>query len=130
CPARRARPAQRMNPLLAVSDLTIEFPTERAVAVPVSHVEFSIARGETLALVGESGSGKSLTGLALLGLVPPPGRIAPGSRIRLDGTELVGLSGAALRQIRGRRIGMVFQDALTSLTPGLRVGDQLQEAIT
>jgi oligopeptide/dipeptide ABC transporter ATP-binding protein len=119
-----------MTPLLEVRDLTISFPTERGEAVPVSHVDLTIERGETVALVGESGSGKSLTGLALLGLVPPPGRVDAGSRILLDGDDIAGLSSAAMRSIRGRRIGIVFQDALTSLTPVLTVGDQLREAVS
>ena len=120
-----------MTPLLDVRNLTIRFPTRSGPpGIPVSHVDLSIARGETLALVGESGSGKSLTGLALLGLVPPPGQVDPESRILLDGQNIAGLSGEAIRAIRGGRIGIVFQDALTSLTPVLTVGSQLREAIT
>ncbi len=120
-----------MSPLLEVRDLTIRFPARGGKeAVPVSHVSLRIERGETLALVGESGSGKSLTGLALLGLVPTPGRLGEGSSIRLDGEEIAGLEGEAIRRVRGRRIGIVFQDALTSLTPVLTVGSQLREAIT
>ena len=119
-----------MSILLEVHDLTIRFPTARGESVPVSRVSLRIERGETLALVGESGSGKSLTGLALLGLVPPPGRLDPASRILLDGSDVTRLTGDALRTIRGGRIGIVFQDALTSLTPVLTVGDQLREAIT
>ena len=122
-----------MNPLLEIRDLTISFPTPAGMgstSIPVSHVNLVIARGETLALVGESGSGKSLTGLALLGLVPHPGRVDPNSSIRLDGQEISQLHGEALRAVRGRRIGIVFQDALTSLTPVLTIGSQLREAIT
>jgi len=120
-----------MTLLLEIRDLTIRFPAARGgTSVPVSHVNLSIMRGETLALVGESGSGKSLTGLALLGLVPPPGLVDPASSIRLDDQEITTLRGEALRAIRGRRIGIVFQDALTSLTPVLTVGSQLREAIT
>lgn len=120
-----------MSPLLEIRDLTILFPARQgAPAVPVSHLNLRIERGETLALVGESGSGKSLTALALLGLLPPPGRLSTGSRILLDGVDIAGLSGEAIRAIRGRRIGMVFQDALTSLTPVLTVGAQLREAVT
>ncbi|HTL05720.1 MAG TPA: ABC transporter ATP-binding protein [Gemmatimonadales bacterium] len=119
-----------MSPLLEVRDLTIRFPTARGTAVPVAGVSLTIERGETVALVGESGSGKSLTGLALLGLVPPPGQVDPGSRILLDGKDLYRLDPEALRAVRGGRIGIVFQDALTSLTPVLTVGDQLREAIT
>jgi oligopeptide/dipeptide ABC transporter ATP-binding protein len=120
-----------MTPLLEVRDLTIRFPTQSGKpAIPVAHVDLSIARGEVLALVGESGSGKTLTGLALLGLIPPPGRLDAGSRILLDGADIAGLTGEAIRAIRGRRIGIVFQDALTSLTPVLTIGHQLREAVT
>jgi peptide/nickel transport system ATP-binding protein len=96
---------------------------------PVDGVSFSLDRGETLALVGESGSGKSLTSLALLRLVPPPGRIEPGSAIRLGDVEVLGLEGEALRRIRGKRIGMIFQDPMTSLNPVFTVGDQISEGV-
>jgi ABC-type dipeptide/oligopeptide/nickel transport system ATPase component len=96
---------------------------------PVDGVSFTLGRGETLALVGESGAGKSLTSLALLRLVPPPGRIDPGAAIRMDGTDLLALEGEALRRIRGRRIAMVFQDPMTSLNPVLTIGDQISETI-
>jgi oligopeptide/dipeptide ABC transporter ATP-binding protein len=118
-------------PLLEVLDLRIEFPHGRAgVSHPVDGVSFRIDRGETLALVGESGSGKSLTSLALLRLVPPPGRIDPRSSIQLDGIEVLGLEGEALRAVRGGRIGLVFQDPTTSLNPVLSVGYQIHEAVT
>ena len=119
--------------LLEVRNLTVEFPPPKAGgtrSVPVAGVDLDLDRGEILALVGESGSGKTLTGLALLGLVPHPGRVTPESRIRLDGEEITELRGEALRAIRGRRIGMIFQDPLTSLTPVLTVGTQLREALT
>ena len=120
-----------MTHLLEVQNLTIRFPGANGrEAVPVAQVDLYIDRGETLALVGESGSGKSLTGLALLGLVPPPGVVDPKSRILLDGKDIAHASGEAIRQVRGRRIGIVFQDALTSLTPVLTIGSQLREAIT
>jgi oligopeptide/dipeptide ABC transporter ATP-binding protein len=120
-----------MTHLLEVQNLTIRFPGANGrEAVPVAQVNLHIDRGETLALVGESGSGKSLTGLALLGLVPPPGVVDANSRIRLDGKDIAHASGEAIRQVRGRRIGIVFQDALTSLTPVLTIGSQLREAIT
>ncbi len=115
--------------LLQVADLRLEFPLRDGLIRPVDGVSFTIARGETVALVGESGCGKSLTSLALLRLVPPPGRIAEGSRITLDGIDLLGLDQRAMREVRGGRIGMVFQDPMTSLNPVLRVGDQVAETI-
>ena len=124
--------APRTSHLLQVRDLTIRFPPLRGApaSTPVSGVNFEIHQGEILALVGESGSGKSLTGLALLGLVPHPGTIDPASRITLESQEITSLKGEALRRIRGGRIGMVFQDPGTSLTPVLTIGTQLSEAIT
>ena len=92
-------------------------------------MSFSLERGKTMALVGESGCGKSLTSLALLQLVPPPGRIEPGSVIRLGDTDVLALQGEALRRIRGRRIGMIFQDPMTSLNPVFTVGAQIVEGI-
>jgi oligopeptide/dipeptide ABC transporter ATP-binding protein len=92
-------------------------------------VSFTLERGETLALVGESGCGKTLTSLALLRLVPPPGRIETGSGIRLADADVLGLEGEALRRIRGRRIGMIFQDPMTSLNPVFTVGAQIAEGI-
>ncbi|HEU5218796.1 MAG TPA: ABC transporter ATP-binding protein [Gemmatimonadales bacterium] len=119
-----------MSHLLEVADLRVEFPAPaNRVAVPVDGVTLTVDRGETLALVGESGSGKSLTALALLRLVPSPGRIAPGSRILLDGEDLLALDAPRLRAVRGGRIGIVFQDATTSLNPTLTVGSQLTETI-
>lgn len=119
-----------MTPLLEVRDLRVEFPGPAGPVHPVDGVSFQLERGETLALVGESGSGKSLTGLALLRLVPAPGTIGAGSAIRLDGVDLLALQGEALRQVRGGRIGLVFQDPMTSLNPVLTAGYQVQEAIT
>jgi oligopeptide/dipeptide ABC transporter ATP-binding protein len=118
--------------LLSVDQLRVAFPRDRAGLAfhPVDGVSFEVDRGETVALVGESGSGKSLTGLALLRLVPPPGSIAPGSRITLDGQDVLALRGEALRAIRGGRIGLVFQDPMTSLNPVLTAGYQVQEALT
>ena len=119
-----------MSRILEVQDLRVSFPRpESGRFYPVDGVSFSLEKGETLALVGESGCGKSLTSLALLQLVPPPGRIEPGSSIRMAGTDLLGLKGEALRQVRGRRIGMVFQDPMTSLNPVFTVGDQIMEGI-
>ena len=112
------------EPLLEIRDLGVSFFT-RAGAVPaVRGVDLRIEAGQTLAVVGESGSGKSVTALAVLGLVDPPGRIVEGS-IRFGGEELTTLSRTELRRVRGRRIGMVFQEPMTSLNPVFTVGDQI-----
>jgi oligopeptide/dipeptide ABC transporter ATP-binding protein len=118
-----------MTPLLEVRDLRVSFPAPGGPIFPVDGVSLSIERGETIALVGESGAGKSLTALALLRLPPPPGRIEPGSSLRLGDTDLLALEGEALRQMRGRRIAMVFQDPMTSLNPVLTIGEQISETI-
>jgi peptide/nickel transport system ATP-binding protein len=121
--------ASPADTLLSVEDLVITFPGTTGLAVPVDGVSFSLGRGETLALVGESGCGKSLTSLSLLRLIPPPGRIDSRSRIVFGGTDILALEERALRDIRGRRIGMVFQDPMTSLNPVFTVGDQVAEGI-
>ncbi|PKP63569.1 MAG: methionine ABC transporter ATP-binding protein, partial [Alphaproteobacteria bacterium HGW-Alphaproteobacteria-8] len=95
---------------------------------PVDGVSFDIEAGEILGVVGESGAGKSMTGAAVIGLIDPPGRIA-GGEVLLDGARIDDLAPEALRRVRGKRIGMVFQDPLTSLNPLLRIGDQLTETI-
>lgn len=119
-----------MTRVLDVQNLRISFPSsEHGSVYPVDGVSFWLDRGETLALVGESGCGKSLTSLALLQLVPSPGRIETGSVIRLGDTDVLGLEGEALRRIRGRRIGMIFQDPMTSLNPVFTVEDQIVEGI-
>jgi peptide/nickel transport system ATP-binding protein len=114
--------------ILEVEDLKIEFPTRRGALVAVDGVSFSIAAGEVLGVVGESGAGKSITGLAVIGLLEPPGRIAAGE-VRLEGRRIDNLPYEEMRRIRGRRIGMVFQDPLTSLNPLYTVGRQLEETI-
>jgi peptide/nickel transport system ATP-binding protein len=119
-----------MTRVLEVENLRISFPaSERGRVYPVDGVSFWLDRGETLALVGESGCGKSLTSLALLQLVPSPGHIERGSVIRLGNTDVLALQGEALRRIRGRRIGMIFQDPMTSLNPVFTVEDQIVEGI-
>jgi oligopeptide/dipeptide ABC transporter ATP-binding protein len=119
-----------MSAVLQVEKLRISFPDqERGRFYPVDGVSFTLERGRTLALVGESGCGKSLTSLALLRLVPAPGRIEPGSSIRVGETDVLSLEGEALRRIRGRRIGMIFQDPMTSLNPVFTVGDQIAEGV-
>jgi peptide/nickel transport system ATP-binding protein len=118
-----------MTALLDVSNLRVTFPTPAGPVHPVDGVSLTVSRGEVVALVGESGSGKSLTGLSLLRLVPRPGVIETGSQLLLEGTDLLGLSPAALRQVRGRRIAMIFQDPISSLNPVLTVGDQIGETV-
>jgi oligopeptide/dipeptide ABC transporter ATP-binding protein len=119
-----------MSRVLEVENLRVTFPAADGHRVAaVDGVSFALSRGETLALVGESGCGKSLTSLSLLRLVPAPGRIEPESRIRLGDADVLALEGEALREIRGRRIGMIFQDPMTSLDPVFRVGDQIAEGI-
>jgi len=115
-------------PLLEVRDLRVEFPTRRGTLVAVDGVSFAIAPGEVLGVVGESGAGKSLTGTAIIGLLEPPGRIAAGE-IRLEGRRIDELPPGEMRKLRGRRIGAIFQDPLTSLNPLYTVGDQLVETI-
>jgi peptide/nickel transport system ATP-binding protein len=119
-----------MSRVLEVRDLRVSFPgPDQSRFYPVDGVSFSLERGETMALVGESGSGKSLTSLALLQLVPSPGRVEPGSVIRMGETDVLALRGEELRRIRGRRVGMIFQDPMTSLNPVFTVGDQIAEGI-
>ena len=118
-----------VEPLLDVRNLRIEFPTRRGALVAVDDVSLSIAPGEVLGVVGESGAGKSLTGAAIIGLLEPPGRIAAGA-IKLAGLRIDNLPYDDMRKIRGREIGAIFQDPLTSLNPLYTVGQQLVETIT
>src|SRR5450755_156771 len=115
-------------PLLEVRRLRVEFPTRRATLVALDDVSFDIAPGEILGVVGESGAGKSLTGAAIIGLLDPPGRVASGE-IRFEGKRIDNLSYEAMRKLRGRHIGAIFQDPLTSLNPLYTVGRQLIETI-
>jgi peptide/nickel transport system ATP-binding protein len=116
------------NHLLEVDRLKVVFPTRRGTLVAVDDVSFHIDQGEVLGVVGESGAGKSLTGAAIIGLLEPPGRIA-GGEIRLDGRRIDNLPYSQLRRIRGKEIGAVFQDPLTSLNPLYTIGKQLVETI-
>jgi oligopeptide/dipeptide ABC transporter ATP-binding protein len=116
-------------PLLEVEGLRTVFRLNNgADAAAVDGVSFHIGRGETLGLVGESGSGKSVTALSIVRLVAPPGRVAGGS-IRLDGRDLLTLDEPAMRQVRGRRIGFVFQEPMTALDPVYTVGAQIEETL-
>jgi len=126
--ATTAATGARAGPLLAVTNLRVEFPTRHGTLRAVHDISFDIAAGEVLGVVGESGAGKSLTGAAVIGLIDPPGRIA-GGEIRLDGRRIDNLPYDAMRRIRGREIGAVFQDPLTSLNPLYTIGRQLIETI-
>jgi peptide/nickel transport system ATP-binding protein len=115
-------------PLLEVRHLRVEFPTRRGTLLALDDISFEIAPGEVLGVVGESGAGKSLTGAAIIGLLEPPGRIASGE-IRLEGERIDNLPYEQMRRIRGRKIGAIFQDPLTSLNPLYTIGRQLTETI-
>ncbi|MBL8831318.1 MAG: ABC transporter ATP-binding protein [Rhodospirillales bacterium] len=116
------------RPLLEVKNLRVEFPTRRGTLVAVDDISFSIAPGEVLGVVGESGAGKSLTGAAIIGLLEPPGRVA-GGQILLDGRRIDGLPYEQMRRVRGKEIGAIFQDPLTSLNPLYTIGRQITETI-
>ncbi len=117
-----------MTALLEVRNLRVEFPSRRGTLLALDDISFSIQAGEILGVVGESGAGKSLTGAAIIGLLEPPGRIA-GGQILLQGQRIDNLPYEQMRAIRGRRIGAIFQDPLTSLNPLYTVGRQLVETI-
>jgi peptide/nickel transport system ATP-binding protein len=114
--------------LLQVKNLVVEFPTRRGTLRALDDISFDIAPGEILGVVGESGAGKSLTGASIIGLLEPPGRVASG-QILLEGQRIDNLNHDEMRHIRGRKIGAIFQDPLTSLNPLYSVGRQLMETI-
>ncbi|MBW7966106.1 ABC transporter ATP-binding protein [Bradyrhizobium sp. BR 10261] len=115
--------------VLEVKNLKTVFFTNSGLFKAVDDVSFTVSRGETLAIVGESGCGKSVTALSLMRLVPdPPGRIVGGS-VSLEATDLLALSEAEMRKVRGNRISMIFQEPMTSLNPVIRIGDQIVEAV-
>jgi len=124
-PARQS--AGEPSPLLRVHDLRTYFHVGGTVARAVDGVSFDIHAGETVGMVGESGCGKSVTALSLLRLVDPPGKIEPGSRIEFEGRDLLTLNEEGIRQIRGNRIAMVFQEPMTALNPVFTIGDQVAE---
>src|SRR5580704_8252404 len=115
-------------PLLRVENLRVELPSRRGVLTAIDDISFAIAPGEVLGVVGESGAGKSLTGAAIIGLLEPPLRVA-GGRISLAGRRIDNLPYEAMRRIRGKEIGAIFQDPLTSLNPLFTIGHQLTETI-
>src|SRR5262245_65727061 len=117
-----------MSALLEVRDLATHFFTRAGVVKAVDGVSFDVAASEVVGLVGESGSGKSVTGLSLLGLIDPPGRIVSGS-VKLAGQELVGLAPDKLRALRGGRMAMVFQDPMSVLNPALTIVSPVRRAI-
>ncbi|MEN9768647.1 MAG: Oligopeptide transport ATP-binding protein OppD [Pseudomonadota bacterium] len=114
--------------LLQVQNLVVEFPTRRGTLRALDDISFDIAPGEILGVVGESGAGKSLTGASIIGLLEPPGRVASG-QIVLQGQRIDQLSADEMRHIRGRKIGAIFQDPLTSLNPLYTIGRQITETI-
>jgi peptide/nickel transport system ATP-binding protein len=116
------------EPVLSVRNLTIEFATERGRLTAIDNISFDIAPGEILGVVGESGAGKSLTGTAVIGLIDPPGMIA-GGEIILNGRRIDSLSEEEMTAVRGRDIGMIFQDPRTSLNPLFPIGRQLTDTI-
>lgn len=121
---------QKISPMnhLAVKNLTTHFNTREGQTIAVDDVSFVLEKGHILGIVGESGSGKSVACYSLLGLVPsPPGKVVNGTAL-FNGEDLLAKSEAALRQVRGRKISMIFQDPMTSLNPHMRIGDQLIEA--
>ncbi len=115
--------------LLEVDDLVVRFRTHDGTVHAVNGVSFQVDEGETLGLVGESGCGKSVTSLALMRLLPKPAGRVEGGRVRLDGTELLDLTEAEMRDLRGRELAMIFQDPMTSLNPVLTIQEQMVETI-
>src|SRR6476469_1718453 len=115
------------EPLLRVRELRTYFYTEGGVARAVDGVSFDIGSGETVGLVGESGCGKSVTAMSILRLIQPPGRVEAGSEITFEGKDIVAMKDKDLRDIRGARIAMVFQEPMTALNPVFTVGDQIAE---
>ncbi len=120
-----------METILEVEDLRVSFRVRDGDVQAVRGVNFTVGKGEAVAIVGESGCGKSVTAQTIMRLIPtPPGEIKPGSSIRFKGTELLDLTDKEMRQVRGKEIGMIFQDPMTSLNPTMTVGKQITEVLT
>lgn len=117
-----------MTYVLEIKDLTVQFTDGTGDLTVVDHVDFKVRKGETLGIVGESGCGKSVTSLSIMRLLAKNGRIAEGN-IKLNGTDLLGLSEAEMRKIRGNRMSMIFQEPMTSLNPVLTIGKQITEVL-
>lgn len=117
-----------MTAVLEISELAVEIRSRRAVVRPVDGISLDIQAGRTLGLVGESGCGKSTTGLAVLGLLPSGGQVVSGS-IKIAGQDIVGLKESEAREVRGRSVGVVFQDPMTALNPTQRIGAQVAEPL-
>jgi oligopeptide/dipeptide ABC transporter ATP-binding protein len=116
--------------LLLVEDLKLSFAAGDKISTVLHGISYAVKRGETICLVGESGCGKTVSALAIMGLVPqPPGKVL-GGKIYLEGENLLDLTEGEMQKIRGKRIGMVFQEPMTSLNPVLTIGDQIAEAVT
>jgi len=118
-----------VEPLLAVANLSVEFPSPRGPLRAVDGVRLAVGAGEIVGLIGESGSGKSTVLLAVMGLIAQPGRILPGASVRLGEKDLTTLAPSARRAVRGLEIGMVFQDPMTALNPALPIGEQVRESL-
>src|SRR4051812_42518548 len=115
--------------IIQVRNLSVEFRTDDGIIHAVKNISFDVPRGKTVGLVGESGSGKSVTSLAIMRLIPnPPGRVTSG-QILLNGKDLLGISEAEMRKVRGNEISMIFQEPMTSLNPVFTVGDQISETL-
>jgi oligopeptide/dipeptide ABC transporter ATP-binding protein len=124
---RRSGGRDAASPLLAVGGLTVRFPRRSGDVTVVAGISYDVAAKRTLGVVGESGCGKTITALALLGLVPAPGRVS--GSIRFEGSELIGQSEAAWDRLRGARVAMIFQEPMTALNPVLTIGEQIGEAL-
>src|SRR3984893_5073372 len=124
----KTRGSGLMAPVLDIQNLSTHIKLTSSIVQAVGHVDLQVDAGETLGVVGESGCGKSMTGLSIMGLLPPGGSIVNGS-IKLEGRELVGLKQEELRQVRGNEIAMIFQDPLTSLDPTKTIGYQVAEPV-